>query len=110
MVGVGFAVTVQGLQLYAVALVAILSCVPTDKSAQSAADTVAVTVFPDLENAVIETDAAEPLAVGTAPVACTVDALTILTVLLPVPNSASVRDAFELSKALDVAESWALLI
>jgi hypothetical protein len=93
------AVTVQGLQLYFVAPVAILSKVPTASLAKSAADTVAVTVLPDFARAVIETDAAAPLVPGTVPLACTVAELLMeLMIAGPVPSIASVIAAFEVSK------------
>lgn len=99
------AVTEQGLQLYFVAPVEILSCDPTLSFARSAADTVAVTVFPDLESAVMETEAVAPPEPGVMPVVDTVEALVMEEIDIdPVPSIASVMEAFVVSKALDESD------
>ncbi len=93
--------TVQGLQLYFVAPVEILSCVPTDSFAKSLADTLAVTVFPVLLNALITAVAAAPLAPGIVLAACIVAALVMeLMATGPVPSIASVIAVFDVSKTL----------
>lgn len=93
-------ITVHGSQSYLGKPVATLSLELTEIFDQSAADTVAVTVLPDLAKPVIDTELAAPLLPGTAPLACTVAALVRVTVLLPVPSNTSVMRAFELSNIL----------